>query len=226
MRRFLGAVAATGCLALLVGCGGSSKTTPSTTASRGVAAPAQTAASTTKTGGSGIGHGSGATRSPTTSPARISAFRQALAGFATCLRRNGVNLPSGPGGTFSLKGVNTKSSAYKKAVVACRSVLTAALRASAKTGKHEGQGRTGATTTPTRTLPHRPVVKLPPKLAQGFKHFTACMRENGITSFPEPEGESFNISHLHLDTKSAQYKAAEKKCEPSLQAALNNNTGG
>jgi hypothetical protein len=66
----------------------------------------------------------------------------------------------------------------------------------------------------------RPKVKVPPAIAHDLKRFTACMREHGVSNYPEPEGAGFNIGHLHLDTKSAQYKAAEKKCEPILQAAF------
>jgi hypothetical protein len=44
------------------------------------------------------------------------------------------------------------------------------------------------------------------------------MHEHGITNFPEPEGASFNVSHVSLDRGSAQFKAAEKACNPILQA--------
>jgi hypothetical protein len=44
------------------------------------------------------------------------------------------------------------------------------------------------------------------------------MREHGITNFPEPEGANFNVSHVSLDRGSAQFKAAEKACDPILQA--------
>jgi hypothetical protein len=53
-----------------------------------------------------------------------------------------------------------------------------------------------------------------------FKHFTACMREHGITNFPEPEGAGFNVSHVHLNQNSAQFKAAEKACNPILNAVM------
>jgi hypothetical protein len=66
----------------------------------------------------------------------------------------------------------------------------------------------------------RPKVKVPPAIAHDLERFTACMREHGVSNYPEPEGATFNTGHLHLDTKSAQYKAAEKKCEPILQAAF------
>jgi len=44
------------------------------------------------------------------------------------------------------------------------------------------------------------------------------MREHGIAGFPEPEGASFNVGNLHVDMKSAQYKAAEGACDQILMA--------
>jgi hypothetical protein len=160
-------------------------------------------------------------------------LRQAFAKFATCMRANGVNFPtpntSGKGPIFSAKGINTASPAYRAAATKCRSVLSTAFRASAGTrggvrgapggtsGSTGAAGSAGSAKTPP---PVRPKIKVPPAVTKALQKFTACMRENGVTSFPEPEGASFNVSHVHLDTKSAQYKAAEKKCEPILQAAF------
>jgi hypothetical protein len=58
----------------------------------------------------------------------------------------------------------------------------------------------------------------PAPVTAALRHFTACMHEHGITNFPEPEGASFNVSHVSLDRGSAQFKAAEKACNPILQA--------
>jgi hypothetical protein len=157
-------------------------------------------------------------------------LRLAIAKFATCMRENGVNYPTpGKGSVLGTKGLNTTSPAYRKAATKCSSVLRTAFRASA--GAHGGvRGAPGGTSGSTgaagsagsaKTPPTvRPKIKVPPAVTKALQKFTACMRENGVTSFPEPEGASFNVSHVHLDTKSAQYKAAEKKCEPILQAAF------
>ena len=65
------------------------------------------------------------------------AIKQALAKFATCMRKNGVNVPapntSGKGPVFSTKGLNTTSSAFKQAESKCRSDLGGAFHA------HPGQ---------------------------------------------------------------------------------------
>lgn len=60
------------------------------------------------------------------------AFQAALTKFASCMRKNGVNIPapntSGTGPVFSSKGLNTSSHQFQAAEVKCRSVLTGAFR--------------------------------------------------------------------------------------------------
>ena len=60
------------------------------------------------------------------------AFQAALTKFASCMRKNGVNIPapntSGSGPVFSSKGLNTSSHQFQAAEVKCRSVLTGAFR--------------------------------------------------------------------------------------------------
>ncbi|GEM_PF-1447130 len=168
-----------------------------------------------------------------------SAFNAALSKFAVCLREHGIKLPapntSGTGPVFDTKGVNTKSAQFRVAETKCASALRAGFTgASGARGKAGGSpataggapGSTGAagaagSAGPIKAAPKfRPKIKVPPKLTRELEKFTACMREHGVTSYPEPEGASFNLSHTHIDTHSAQYKAAEKKCEPILQAAF------
>ncbi|HEX5310009.1 MAG TPA: hypothetical protein VFW38_13135 [Solirubrobacteraceae bacterium] len=59
-------------------------------------------------------------------------FKQALAGFASCMRKNGVNVPSpntsGKGPVFSTKGLNTESAQFKAAAAKCRPLLSAGFR--------------------------------------------------------------------------------------------------
>lgn len=61
-----------------------------------------------------------------------SRFRLALADFASCMRKNGVNVPapntSGKGPIFSTKGLNTASAQFKAAAAKCRLALSAAFR--------------------------------------------------------------------------------------------------
>jgi hypothetical protein len=59
-------------------------------------------------------------------------FKAALAKFATCLRQNGVNVPtpntSGKGPVFNTKGINTSSAQFRTAETKCRSALLGAFR--------------------------------------------------------------------------------------------------
>ncbi len=61
-----------------------------------------------------------------------STFRRALATFASCLRRSGVNVPapntSGRGPVFSTKGIDTASPKFREATRKCRGALTAAFK--------------------------------------------------------------------------------------------------
>lgn len=208
------------CLALAVlaavvmaACGGSSKSSSSTGTG--------TVAKAASTGGTSPGP-AGRARQRAATRLGSPQFKQALTKFATCMRENGVNFPapntSGKGPVFSAKGVNTTSSAYRAAATKCRSVLSTALRASAPA--RGSAGTTGAASQAKPAPALRPKVKVPPAIAHDLERFTACMREHGVSNYPEPEGETFNTGHLHLDTKSAQYKQASKGCEPILQAAF------
>lgn len=71
------------------------------------------------------------------------AFKAALAKFATCLRQNGVNVPtpntSGKGPVFSTKGINTSSAQFRTAEVKCRSVLSGAFRRGPGTSRPGGE---------------------------------------------------------------------------------------
>jgi hypothetical protein len=199
--------------ALLAGCGSSSKTSSSSTN----ASAATTTTGATTTGATGTATtGAKAAKGPT---------KRAFTKFATCMRANGVNFPlpntSGKGPIFSAKGVDVRSTKFRVAEVKCRGDLLGAFahrRDAGKTlrivGSHGSAGQTK--TSPAPKLK----VKVPPKVAHALEHFTACMREHGITNFPEPEGASFNMSHTHVDTHSAQYKAAEKACNPILNAVM------
>jgi hypothetical protein len=157
------------------------------------------------------------------------AFKAALTKFATCLRQNGVNMSapntSGTGPIFSTKGVDVRSTKFRAAEVKCRGDLLGAFahrRGAGKTlrivGSHGSAGQTKTSPAPASTVPHIKRAATPAPVTAALEHFTACMREHGITNFPEPEGASFNMSHTHVDTHSAQYKAAEKKCNPILNA--------
>jgi hypothetical protein len=218
--------------ALLAGCGSASKT--SSSSANASAATATTAAAGATTTGAKAAKGPNVgpfkreglakppvARPPVTTPA----LKQAFTKFAMCMRENGVKFPlpntSGTGPIFSAKGVKISSAKFKTADVKCRGDLLSALRA--HRGAVKAPGTTGATGSSgqAKTSPAiRPTVKVAPVVTRALQKFTACMREHGVTNYPEPEGASFNLSHTQIDTKSAQYKTAEKKCNPILNAAF------
>jgi hypothetical protein len=210
--------------ALLAGCGSSSKT--SSASANASAATATTGATSTGTkAAKGPNAGDLAKPPVARPPIATPALKGALAKFATCMRANGVNFPlpntSGRGPIFSAKGVDIHSAKFKVADVKCRGDLLGAFahhRAPFKTLRIVGSPGSTSQTKPSPAPKLK--VKVPPKITHAFEHFTACMREHGVTNFPEPEGASFNMSHTHIDTKSAQYKAAEKKCNPILNAVM------
>jgi hypothetical protein len=172
-------------------------------------------------------------RRPRASSAAANAqVKRALSSFAACLSRNGVKLPSASGSQgapgLSLKGVDTKSASYQRALAACIPALYAALKAAKKmlpgstsssgggstSGGPSGAGGSSGGSGSARV----PAVKIPASVTAGFERFTACMRSNGVPGFPEPTGAGFNLSGTHLDTHSPRYKAAEARCNPILEA--------
>jgi hypothetical protein len=58
---------------------------------------------------------------------KSTAFKQALAKFATCLRENGVKVPapntSGKGPIFDTKGIDTSSAQFRAAETKCSAIL-------------------------------------------------------------------------------------------------------
>lgn len=227
---------------LLAGCGGGASTkVPSSPAGITGKTASASASATTPPGGSTVGHSltgpSATTRSTPAPPSRASAaasaqLKQALGTFAACLSRNGVNVPSASGSrtapALSLKGVDTKSPAYRRALAVCSPVVDAALKAatagrpgsaSSSGGGSASGGSPGTGASPGAPRSARvPAVKIPASVTAGFERFTACMRSNGIAGFPEPQGASFNLSGTNLNPHSPQYKAAEAHCNPILLA--------
>jgi hypothetical protein len=73
-------------------------------------------------------------------------FKKSLEAFATCMRSNGIALPtpntSGKGPVFDTKGVNTSSPAFRSAQLKCLTVLRAARPGGA--GSPPAQGAPGS----------------------------------------------------------------------------------
>jgi hypothetical protein len=224
----------------LASCGGGSSTSskaaakPVTVRAVGTAStPTSPPGSSTQASSGASSHGRSATaRSAPVRPSRPGSTAssaqviQALGSFAACLSQHGVKLPSTGGGqvgsALSLKGLDTKSPSYRRALPACIPVINAALKVATKrrpglTSSSDGGSTSGGSPGASGSA-RVPPVKVPASVTAGFERFTACMRSNGVPGFPEPTGVSFNLSGAHLDTHSARYKAAEARCNSILQA--------
>ncbi len=129
-------------------------------------------------------------------------------------------LPRAPGAAgLSLKGVDTKSATYKRALAACRPVIAAALKAISPARSKPVSPLHPAS--PPAAPPSRPSaptlpVHVPPAVTAVMKRFTACMRKEGVTAFPEPTGASFELSGTGVDATSPRYKTAQTRCNPIL----------
>jgi hypothetical protein len=187
---------------LLSACGGSSGKTTSATASASTSA-----AATTSTAG-------GTSTTPAGGPKGALAGR--FAALRECMAKNGITLPKrtpgqrrAPGaGGFLGGGAGPQ---LPKGVT--RAQYEAAVK---KCGGGAFRGSRGPRTNN-------------PGFRQALTRFAACMRENGV-KLPEPntsgKGPVFNTGGV--DTASSQFKAAERKCSPSLRGAFGGGaaTGG
>jgi hypothetical protein len=216
---FSAVVIAVGCL--LAGCGSSSSSNSASISSTPIATtPSAATTGTAVTPGATTGAGKPTQPTSPAKPSRPAAqaknFNHLVVRFDDCLRQHGVKIPapntSGKGPVSNFKGVNTASPQFREAQKKCFPAMRAALK-TVEAGRVTGSaGQTKV------SPPSRPPVKVAPKVTHTLQQFTACMREHGVTNFPEPEGATFNTSHSHLDPSSAQYKAAETKCDHILQA--------
>ena len=213
-------------------CGGSSPSHSTQADSAGAATATGTASTSTgtTTGTNGASTGSKTTSATGAATAQPGKLKQALGGYEACMREHGVQVPLR---TRISSESSAEVKARKQALSACRPVLRATLRTLAHSAHHTtpaspthtgptGSGSAAGSTTTTAPAPSVPIrikpAATPAPVTAALKHFTGCMREHGITDFPEPEGASFNVSHVSLDRSSAQFKAAEKACNPILQA--------
>jgi hypothetical protein len=185
----------------LAACGESSSTT-STSANASATAPR---------GVTGAGAGTGATGP---GRARFQAVRE-------CLQKNGVTLPqrppgqrggrpggpSGPGGSLG-GGGGTGGPQLPNGVT--RAQLQAAIK---KCGAG-GQFRRGGARLKS------------PAYKTALAKYATCLRQNGVNvPAPNTSGEGPVFNTKGIDTKSAQFEAAEKKCQSILAAAFRRTSG-
>lgn len=138
--------------------------------------------------------------------------------------KHGVQIPRR---TPSSREGSAEIQTRKRALTTCRPLVRAALRSLVGSQRHTTPAHlthpskpgTGSAVTPTSpTVPHIKPAATPAPVTAALKHFTACMHEHGIANFPEAQGAGFDVTHVNLDRSSAQFKAAEKACNPILQA--------
>ncbi|WP_238010371.1 hypothetical protein KZZ52_53875 [Dactylosporangium sp. AC04546] len=59
-------------------------------------------------------------------------------------------------------------------------------------------------------------MKADPATVEQMRKFSQCMRDNGITNFPDPSedgGIAIDVNKLGVDPKSEEFKKAEEKCK-------------
>jgi hypothetical protein len=215
-RRVIGALLLLVTCVGLSACGGTAaKTTAASSSSASAPAPASRPVPPvpSRTTPSATSHSKPA-RLPLQPTATSGALRRAFASFAACLSNNGVKLPAGTDShsALSLKGVDTKSATYRRALQACIPVVNSALKAA--TSKHPGAASPSAPS----SRPALPPVKVPASVTAIMTRFTACMRAHGVPGFPEPKGASFNLSGTNIDPHTPAYKSAEASCTSILRA--------
>jgi hypothetical protein len=187
----------------LAACGSSSGSSSSTTSA---------SASTTGTSGSpGAPGAAGAAGAAGARSGRFAAVRE-------CLQKNGITLPQRtpgqgrpPGGAGGFPG-GAAGPQLPKGVT--RAQYEAALK---KCGGGNFAGRAGG----ARIKNHA--------FQTALAKFASCLRENGINvPVPNTSGNGPVFDTKGINTSSAQFKAAEVKCQPVLRAAFRQGavTGG
>jgi hypothetical protein len=123
--------------------------------------------------------------------------RQAALDFAKCMREHGINVPdpeiTGSNGNLTVKnklpvGVNRKDPRLKAAQEACKKYM------------------------PNGGQPPKPN----PQQHQQALQFAKCMREHGISGFPDPSPDGSFVSQGDLKEDSPQFKAAQQACQKYL----------
>ncbi|WP_367130755.1 hypothetical protein [Saccharothrix sp. HUAS TT1] len=134
---------------------------------------------------------SGAERAASPSSADLSQEERSQQ-FARCMRDNGVDVPDpDPGGGFGGLGeLDRTDPDFDRAREACRSLLP-------------GGGD---------------LSKLDPAVLDRLRHFTRCMRDNGI-DLPDPDPNGGNRAGLGgIDRESPTFKSALEACQDQLPA--------
>ncbi|HWB21669.1 MAG TPA: hypothetical protein VG652_02140 [Gaiellaceae bacterium] len=132
---------------------------------------------------------------------------QELTKLSACMRKNGVpNFPDpNAQGEISITGIDPGSASFQQAQQACRKLLP-----------------NGGTPSPAQQAQAR---------AQALA-FSACMRKNGVPSFPDPQfGSGGRISikigrGQGIDPSLPQFQAAQKACQKDIPGKFGAPVGG
>lgn len=144
--------------------------------------------------------GSRSGSSASSSAASSAGVHTLLLKYLTCLRQNGVNVPSSDlSGTPSFKGIDTSSSQYRQAAEKCRASISAARSSATGTSKASTKAASG-------------------RLHSLILRYIACLRQNGVSI---PSSDTSGVGSLKgVNTNSQQFKAARTKCESVIISAL------
>jgi len=210
----------------LSACGSSSSSTSSTAANAaatstpaaGATTPATSTPGTSTSGANTTGKGATGTSGapPAGTPGSGSPSRAGAARFAAvreCLQKNGVTLPARPaGGAAPTRGAGGFPGGARGALKLPKGMTRAQYQAVlAKCGGGFHPGSSGGA----------PRAFDSPRFRQALTSFAACLRQNGIAiPAPNTSGKGPIFSTKGIDTASAKFKEAEKKCRPALIAGL------
>ncbi|GAA3567718.1 hypothetical protein GCM10022419_055670 [Nonomuraea rosea] len=142
-------------------------------------------------GGADVASASGGAGKQASAGAQPSADSQEKAlKYAQCMRENGIDMPDPDSSGKMAMTFDAPEDKVKAAQAACKQYAP------------DGQQR----------------VRNDPKMAENLRKLAQCMRDNGVESYPDPEGGMMRI------TKEAgedpDFKAAEEKCQKqSAEAA-------
>ena len=179
----------------LTACGGSAS---STTATQANAARANTTGGST---GAGSTSSRGATR-----PRGTTAARPRFTAVRACLQKQGVRLPTGPGGGAGqfLGGANLPKGVTRAQLQRAVSKCLGGLGPAGRRGAARRFNRAGSQ-----------------RFRLALSAFAACLRKNGI-NVPQPNtsGAGPVFSTKGLNTASPHFKAATAKCRSALVGAL------
>ena len=145
-------------------------------------------------GGTGVASVNGGTGTQAAASAKPSEDPQAKGlKFAQCMRENGVDVPDpDSSGRFMMKfDKNTPQEKVQAAQEACKQY--------APSGTRQGGGD--------------------PKMAENLRKLAQCMRDNGVESYPDPEGGMMRITPEvgeDPDFKSAQEKCQKESAEAGM----------